>query len=75
MKKINNIIKNISINKIMLIMALLLTNLKVFAQTNFNDDVNDGVPIDDYYWVLALVGLIFAVIKLRSIQNKNIIKN
>ena len=29
-------------------------------------------PIDDYVWVLALVGLVFVFLKLRAIQNKKI---
>ena len=31
-----------------------------------------AAPIDNYVWVLALVGLIYVFIKLRAIQNKKI---
>ncbi len=31
-----------------------------------------GAPIDDYVWVLAIVGLIFVFMKFRSIYNTKI---
>jgi hypothetical protein len=31
-----------------------------------------ATPIDDYVWILALVGLLFVFIKLKAIQNKKI---
>jgi hypothetical protein len=37
-------------------------------------DTTPGAPIDDYVWVLALVGLVFVYMKFRSIQ-KNRIQN
>ena len=33
-------------------------------------DVTPAAPIDDYVWVLALIGLLFVFLKLRAIQNK-----
>jgi len=35
-------------------------------------DVTPGAPIDDYVWVLAVVGLIFVFMKFRAIQNQKI---
>ena len=32
----------------------------------------DGVPIDDYVWVLAVIGLVLAFMKLRAIQKNKI---
>jgi MYXO-CTERM domain-containing protein len=51
-----------------------MNNFILFAQTNFDDDVEDApaAPIDDYLWVLALVGLLLAFMWFRSIQNKKI---
>ena len=31
-----------------------------------------AAPIDDYVWVLALIGLVFVFLKFRAIQNKKI---
>ena len=36
------------------------------------NDVTPGAPIDDYVWVLALVGLVFVFMKFRAIQNKKL---
>jgi hypothetical protein len=33
-------------------------------------DAPAAAPIDNYVWVLALVGLMFVFMKLRAIQNK-----
>lgn len=35
-------------------------------------DTTPGAPIDDYVWVLVLVGLLFAFVWFRSIQNNKI---
>lgn len=35
-------------------------------------DTTPAAPIDDYVWVLALVGLVFVSLKFRVIQNKKI---
>ncbi len=66
---------NRSVIKLFFTIALLLmNNFILFAQTNFDDDVEDApaAPIDDYLWVLALVGLLLAFMWFRSIQNKKI---
>lgn len=34
------------------------------------DATAEAAPIDNYVWVLALVGLVFVFLKLRAIQNK-----
>lgn len=33
---------------------------------------NTGMPIDDYVWVLAVIGLLFVFIKFRAIYNSKI---
>ncbi|MGQ7946824.1 hypothetical protein [Flavobacterium sp. WC2509] len=33
---------------------------------------DDGVPIDNYVWVLAVIGLVFVFMKLRAIQKNKI---
>lgn len=35
-------------------------------------DTTPAAPIDDYVWVLALVGLVFVFMKFRAIQNRQI---
>lgn len=37
-----------------------------------NGDTAAPMPIDDYVWVLALIGLVFVFMKFRSIQKKKI---
>lgn len=36
------------------------------------NDVTPAAPIDDYVWLLALIGLVLVFMKFRSIQNKKI---
>ncbi|QBN20018.1 hypothetical protein [Flavobacterium nackdongense] len=54
------------------------STMVLFAQPGDNDaggglEGNDPpAPIDDYVWVLALVGLFFVFMKFRAIHNKNI---
>jgi len=57
----------------------------VFAEPGDGNDTNDlenvdavAAPINDYLWVLALAGLIFVFMKLKSVkikmdQSKNMI--
>jgi hypothetical protein len=52
---------------------LLFSNFVLFAQVGNENDTNDlenadtlAAPINDYLWVLALVGLVFVFIKLKS---------
>jgi hypothetical protein len=52
----------------------------MFAQSGPGDDTAEGdlngndnqLPISDYLWVLALVGLVFVYFKFRSIQKNSI---
>jgi len=60
--------------------AYLCSTFVAFAAVAPGDDTADGslesvdaaaaAPIDNYVWVLALVGLVFVFLKLRAIQNK-----
>lgn len=60
----------------------LCSTLVMFAQidpgtdggvdNNGTTDTTPDAPIDDYVWVLALIGLIFVFMKFRAIQNKKI---
>jgi hypothetical protein len=34
------------------------------------DTTPDGAPIDDYVWVLAIIGLALVFMKLRAIQSR-----
>lgn len=36
------------------------------------EDATPAAPIDDYVWVLALIGLVFVFLKFRAIQNRRI---
>ena len=35
-------------------------------------DTTPGAPIDDYVWVLAVIGLLFVFMKFRAIQKNRI---
>jgi hypothetical protein len=35
-----------------------------------DNDTTPGAPIDNYVWVLAVIGLLFVFMKFRAIQNK-----
>ena len=60
----------------------LCSTFAMFAQPG--DSSNDGgiddsgasdttpVPIDEYVWILALIGLVLVFVKFKSIQNKKI---
>ena len=60
----------------------LCSTFVMFAQVDPGTDggvENDGsvdttpaAPIDDYVWILALIGLVFVFLKFRAIQNKKI---
>jgi hypothetical protein len=60
----------------------LCSTFIMFAQTDPGTDggiENDGTqdatpaaPIDDYVWLLALIGLVFVFLKFRAIQNRRI---
>jgi hypothetical protein len=52
---------------------LLLIASPLMGQTDPGDDPDAPItPIDDYIWVLALVGLIFGFMKFRAYKNKKI---
>ncbi len=42
------------------------------VENDGSTDTTPAAPIDDYVWVLALIGLVFVFIKFRAIQNKKI---
>ena len=50
------------------ILLFLATNPVIAQRRNLEDpgDDPDAVPIDDYLWVLVLVGVVFAIIKLKA---------
>ena len=59
----------------------LCSTLIMFAQPGGNDtgnnlegdnDTTPGAPIDNYIWVLAIIGLILVFMKFRAIQNNRI---
>ena len=59
----------------------LCSTFVLFAQPGGNDtggglegdgDATPGAPIDDYVWVLALIGLLFVFMKFRAIQKNRI---
>ena len=47
---------------------LFLVTSPVIAQkdVDLDPDAPDSVPIDDYLWVLVLVGVVFAILKLKA---------
>ena len=48
------------------ILLFLVTN-PVIAQEDPGDDPDvPAAPLDDYLWVLVLVGVVFAIIKLKA---------
>lgn len=56
----------------------LCTTVMLFAQPGSDDDngnlegTDTPVPIDDYIWIMALIGLLIVFMKLKDIQNKKI---
>lgn len=59
----------------------LCSTFAVFAQPGGNDtggglegdgDATPAAPIDDYVWVLAIIGLLFIFMKFRAIQKDRI---
>jgi hypothetical protein len=64
-------------NKYYLTFFCLYTNFILFAEPGDGNDTNDmenadalAAPINDYLWILALAGLIFIFLKLKTAQNK-----
>lgn len=72
-------------NKYYVAFFYLCSTFVVFAEPGDGNDTNDlenvdavAAPINDYLWVLALAGLIFVFMKLKSVkikmdQSKNMI--
>lgn len=55
----------------------LCSTFVMFAQPGLPDETDGdttpaAAPIDDYVWVLALIGLVFVFMKFRAIQNRKI---
>jgi hypothetical protein len=70
--------KNI-VSKFYIVAAFLCSTAIMFAAPgDDSDDVggmegqDNQLPISDYLWVLALVGLVFVYFKFRSIQKNSI---
>jgi hypothetical protein len=70
-----------NISKYYITSFIFCYNIAMFAQPAPGNDTGDlegtdapASPIDNYIWVLALVGLIYVFIKLRDFQNKKRIK-
>ncbi len=68
-----------NILKYWIVIFCLCSNFVLFAQPGTGNDTGNleggdtpAAPIDNYLWVLALVGLIFVFMKLRAIENKKI---
>jgi len=64
--------------KYYIVAFLLCSNFVAFAQPG-DGDTGGGLeggdptaPIDDYVWLLAIVGLIFVFMKFRAIQKNRI---
>jgi len=70
------------INYFYIAFLLLSANLSVFAVPGDGNDTGDlesidapAAPINDYLWVLALVGLIFVFLKYKSYSKRGIVNN
>lgn len=73
---------SVKLIKYVLPVQFLLFSIVMFAQDPGDDseggglegdgDITPAAPIDDYVWVLALVGLFFAFMWFRSIQSNKI---
>lgn len=49
---------------------LFLLSSPIFAQADPGDDPDvPAAPIDDYLWLLALIGLFYVFIRLRTIKS------
>ena len=71
---------NKNLLKYYIAVAYFCSNVVLFAQPGTEDTGGTGnlegadpaAPIDDYLWILGLVGLFFVFMKFRTIQNKRI---
>ena len=70
-EKMKKYITTVSFTKITVFVFMLFTTF-INAQTDLPAAPDDttGAPIDDYVWVLALIGLAFVFFKLRSFKNQ-----
>lgn len=70
-----------NISKFYIIVFCLFSTFRAFADPGTTNDTNNlestdaPAPIDDYIWVLALMGLFFVFWKFKAIQvSKNLTK-
>ena len=75
-EKMKNYINSISFSKITVLVFMLFTTL-AGAQEDLPDAPDDTtvLPIDNYVWVLALVGFVFVFFKLRTFIKQGITAN
>jgi len=64
-------------NKYYIALFFLCFNFAIFAQPGSGNGTGDlegtdtpAAPINDYLWVLALIGLIFVFVKMKSYSRK-----
>ena len=64
-------------NKYYIALFCLCSNFMLFAEPGVGNDTSDlenidapAAPINDYLWVLALAGLVFIFLKLKSVKIK-----
>lgn len=74
----NSILKYTFFNKsITYMLVLMLSVTTAFAQTDLPDEPDDltpATPIDDYFWLVALVGILYVFYKLRKLQRQTTTK-
>lgn len=67
-----------NILKFYMVAFYLCSTFVLFADPGTTDtdgtmeSTDTPMPIDDYVWVMALIGLIFVFMKLKTIQSKKI---
>lgn len=57
------------ISKSVFVIATLLTSAVTFAQGDFGDGTDPNptdAPIEDYLWVLCLIGLVYVFYKMKN---------
>ena len=70
--------KNI-LSKLYIIVFFLCSTIAAFADPGTTNDTGDlessdaaPMPIDDYIWVVTLIGLLFVFVKLKNMQQKKV---
>lgn len=65
-------ITTVSFAKISVLIFMMMFSTILSAQTDLPDVPEDtpAAPIDDYIWVLALVGLIFVFLRFRALAKQ-----